>query len=99
MRDSIDQILEDADEVFCFKQDDRPQERAHRYLEKYQVAREVSDTAMQRVARHLVERTKALYEDAYDVALDMEDALNGTAVLIGTFIDAMDRIGGEDVDQ
>ena len=99
MRDSIDQILEDADEVFCFRQDERPQERAHRYLERYQVARNVSDTAMQRVARHLVERTKELYEDAYELAVCMQDEFTGTAAVVGAFLDAIDRIGGEDVDQ
>ena len=98
MIDSIDQILEDADEVFCFKQDDRPQERAHRYLERYQVARNTSDTAMQRVARHLVERTRALYQDAYDLAVDMEDEMQVALSSIGAYLGAMERIEGEDVD-
>ena len=98
MIDSIDQILEDADEVFCFKQDDRPQERAHQYLERYQVSRNVSDTAMQRVARHLVERTRALYQDVYDLAVDMEDEMQAALASIGAYLGAMERIEGEYVD-
>lgn len=54
--EDIENVVDDAREVFCFSREKRPQERAHDYLERRQIRRGYRDTAMELVAIDLVER-------------------------------------------
>lgn len=53
---SLAAVLDDADEIFHFEEGNRPQERAHAYLEYRGLARGVADTAMQCAVKDLVRR-------------------------------------------
>lgn len=55
---AYDEIMADAHEVFGFRKDVRPQERAHEYLERNHVQRGYSDTAMERVVYDLIDRAR-----------------------------------------
>lgn len=57
--DSIEGVLADADEVFRYSADERPQDRAHEYLEWRGLARTATDTAMQAAVRDMVRRARA----------------------------------------
>lgn len=59
-KDTLEAVLEDAEKVFSFMTDCRPQERAHRYLTKREVNRGFNDTAMLCVVNDLVRRAHAL---------------------------------------
>lgn len=59
-KDTLEAVLEDADKVFSYMTDCRPQERAHRYLTEKQVSRGFNDTAMLCVVNDLVRRAHAL---------------------------------------
>lgn len=60
MSDSWDELTADAAEVFGFKRDERPQDRAHAYIERRKVMRGFSDTAMQVAAVDMCRRAFAL---------------------------------------
>lgn len=49
-------IQEDVDEVFCFMEDSSYQERAHGYLERYEVQRGYRDTAVQATVLDIAKR-------------------------------------------
>ena len=49
-------IQADIDEAFCFREDSSYQERAHDYLERYEVPRGYRDTAVQAVVTDLARR-------------------------------------------
>lgn len=53
---SMAAVLDDADELFHYEEGNRPQERAHAYLEYRGLARGVADTAMQCAVKDLVRR-------------------------------------------
>lgn len=75
MKDSLEDILEDLDEVFCFDPDATYQSRAHDYLNRYEVPRTFNDTAVQRVVHHLVSRAASLsYPDTDLKGLMVEEA-------------------------
>ena len=61
--DSIDAVLHDVDELLCYREDLGHQDRAHRYLAHRKVARDATDTAVQRAAADLVLRAAALGRD------------------------------------
>lgn len=58
--DTLGAILDDAEEVFRYRKDLRPQDRAHAYLTERRVARGFDDTAMLCVVNDLVRRAHAL---------------------------------------
>ena len=58
--DTLGAVLDDAAQVFRFVKDDRPQERAHAYLERHQVRRGFNDTAMQCAVEDMVRRAHAV---------------------------------------
>ncbi len=60
MSDTLESILDDADEVFRYERDNRPQDRAHAYLADHGVNRGFNDTAMLCVVNDLVRRAHAL---------------------------------------
>lgn len=49
-------IQNDIDETFCFREDSSYQERAHEYLERYEVNRGYRDTAVQAVVTDIARR-------------------------------------------
>ena len=49
-------IQNDIDEAFCFREDSSYQERAHEYLERYEVNRGYRDTAVQAVVTDIARR-------------------------------------------
>lgn len=49
-------IQADIDETFCFQEDKSYQERAHDYLERYEVVRGYRDTAVQVVVTDIARR-------------------------------------------
>lgn len=57
--DTLGAVLDEVAEVFRFVKDDRPQERAHAYLERHQVRRGFNDTAMQCAVEDMVRRAYA----------------------------------------
>lgn len=57
--DALGVVLDEVTEVFRFVKDDRPQERAHAYLERRGVARGFNDTAMQCAVEDMVRRAYA----------------------------------------
>lgn len=57
--DTLGAVLDDVAEMFCFVRDNRPQERAHAYLERRGVARGIGDTAMQCAVVDMVRRAYA----------------------------------------
>ena len=57
--DTLGAVLDEVTEVFRFVRDERPQERAHAYLERHMVTRGFSDTAMQCAAADMVRRAYA----------------------------------------
>lgn len=57
--DTLGAVLDEVAEVFSFVKDDRPQERAHAYLELHQVRRWFNDTAMQCAVADMVRRAYA----------------------------------------
>ena len=52
----IEDVLDDADEVFRFRRDSYFKERAHGYLRERRLCRGYDDTAVQCVVRDLVKR-------------------------------------------
>lgn len=60
MTDTLGEVLDEAAEVFSFVRGERPQERAHAYLERHGVARGVRDTAMLAAVSDMVRRAHAL---------------------------------------
>lgn len=91
MRDSIEKILEDADDVFRFDET-RPQERAHEYLRQHGVARESGDTAMQCACRHMIKRTAALFSDMQEAAEEFGDSFDRCMRSYGELMGAIDRM-------
>lgn len=63
MSDTLESILNDADEVFRYERDNRPQDRAHAYLARRGVNRGFNDTAMLCVVNDLVRRAHLLGQD------------------------------------
>lgn len=63
MGDTLESILDDADEVFRYERDNRPQDRAHAYLARRGVNRGFNDTAMLCVVNDLVRRAHLLGQD------------------------------------
>lgn len=59
MSETIEDVLGDLDRVFRFEPDMTYQQRAHEYLVEHGVQRSCSNTAVQRVVRHIVERAVA----------------------------------------
>ncbi len=57
--DTLGAVLDEVAEVFRFVKDDRPQERAHAYLERHEVCRGFNDTAMQCAVEYMVRRAYA----------------------------------------
>ena len=57
--DTLGAVLDDVAEMFRFVRDNRPQERAHAYLERRGVARGIGDTAMQCAVADMVRRAYA----------------------------------------
>lgn len=49
-------IQNDIDDTFCFREDSSYQERAHEYLERYEVNRGYRDTAVQAVVTDIARR-------------------------------------------
>lgn len=49
-------VAADINEVFCYREDASYQERAHAYLERYEVQRGYRDTAVQAVVTDMVRR-------------------------------------------
>lgn len=92
MTDSMERIMADADEVFRYSTTERPQERAHAYLERYQVAREACDTAMQRVCRHLVERAFSLVCDCADELAEAMRSLADASLSCGAAASALRKV-------
>lgn len=58
--DTLAAVLDDAAEVFCFRSDERPQDRAHAYLARRLVRRGFNDTAMQCAVEDMVRRAHAV---------------------------------------
>lgn len=56
MTDTIERVLEDAEEVFRYVEGETHQDRAHRYIERNSVQREPGDTATLCAVRHMVRR-------------------------------------------
>ena len=72
--DTLGAVLDEVAEVFRFVKDDRPQERAHAYLERHEVCRGFNDTAIANcVGCPAYEATNC---EAY-FALDLIDRING----------------------
>ena len=69
-KDTLEAVLEDADKVFSFMADCRPQERAHRYLEEHKVNRGYNDTALLCVVNDLIARTQGLSGDERKMQAD-----------------------------
>lgn len=49
-------IQSDIDEAFCYREDKSYQDRAHEYLERYEVSRGYRDTAVQAVVTDIARR-------------------------------------------
>ena len=60
MSDSVDDLLDDVQAAFCYRNDMTYQERAHEYIERMGVARETGDTAMQACVGDMVARALRL---------------------------------------
>lgn len=58
--DTLAAVLDDVAEVFCFRSDERPQDRAHAYLARRLVRRGFNDTAMQCAVEDMVRRAHAV---------------------------------------
>lgn len=58
--DTMDAVIGDLHDVFCWSASERPQERAHRYLTEHRVSRGYDDTAMQVAATHAAQRAYAV---------------------------------------
>lgn len=86
LSDNISKIMEDAEEVFGWRSDVRPQERAHAYLEAHKVSRGVSDTALLRVAQDLIGRTREVCK---------MDGTQALALLGEAIVDAQRRLAGD----
>ena len=56
MTDTIERVLEDAEEVFRYVEGETHQDRAHRYIERNSVQREPGDTATLCAVRHMLRR-------------------------------------------
>ena len=54
--DTMEDILADCNEVFRYDET-RPQDRAHTYLKEHRVCRGYDDTAMERAAQDMIERS------------------------------------------
>jgi hypothetical protein len=54
------EVEADAAEVFGYRKDERPQDRAHAYIERRRVARGFSDTALQVAAVDMCRRSYEL---------------------------------------
>lgn len=52
-------IVQDIDETFCYMEDKSYQERAHEYLERYEVTHGYRDTAVQVVVADIARRAFA----------------------------------------
>lgn len=55
--DSFEQVMADLDDVFRYDESERPQDRAHGYLDARDIGRTATDTAMQCAARDMVRRS------------------------------------------
>lgn len=56
MADPLKEIENDLEEVFGYRDDERPQDRAHAYIERRKVMRGFKDTAMQVAATDMCRR-------------------------------------------
>lgn len=77
----IDEIRANAHEAFCFSYEQRPQERAHEYLERNMVARGYNDTAMERVVIDLIDRAYSAGANRYGCAANCEAIADIEAVI------------------
>lgn len=87
-------ILEDANEVFCYRDGRPPSERAYDYLEDQGIFKPRGETAPQCAAKHLIGR-------AWDAASDGADpeALGRVERALDELIDAVDAILPEQEDE
>ena len=77
-------IQSDIDEAFCFREDASYQERAHDYLERYEVPRGYRDTAVQAVVTDLARRAFLAGAEGRTEAATMEDLGEVQAELLET---------------
>lgn len=56
MTDTLERVLEDAEEVFRYVEGETHQDRAHRYIERHGVQRQPGDTATLCAVRHMIRR-------------------------------------------
>ena len=56
----LEEVIEDAHDVFRYDKEIRPQDRAHAYLVKNRVRRDYSDTAMECVVIDMIKRAYAI---------------------------------------
>lgn len=77
-------IQADIDETFCFQEDRSYQERAHEYLERYEVPRGYRDTAVQAVVTDLARRAFQAGAEGRDEAAAMEGLGEVQAELLET---------------
>lgn len=74
---TIEEIRDDAAEIFHFSKEEKPQDRAHRYIERRRVERGYSDTAQQCAVLDLIRRA---YEAGRADALAELDGLTEVSV-------------------
>ena len=60
MTDSLGAVMDDAKRVFEFRDDSRPQDRAHEYLTRNRVLRGFNDTAMICAVDDMLRRAHAI---------------------------------------
>lgn len=84
MADTWGAIEQDLEEVFGYRDDERPQERAHAYIKQRQVMRGFNDTALQVAATDMCRR-------AYEVG--KAEALAGMPEVQGVAADLTEASG------
>lgn len=94
MTDSLGAVMDDAKRVFEFRDDARPQDRAHEYLTRNGVQRGFNDTAMLCAVSDMLRRAHAIgVADANAAAGEAREAMYR---LGGELIAAANRMGGAD---
>jgi hypothetical protein len=82
MTDSLGAVMDDAKRIFEFRDDSRPQDRAHEYLTRNRVPRGFNDTAMLCAVDDMLRRAHAI---------GVADADSGA----GEARETLYRLGGE----
>lgn len=91
MTDSLGAVMDDAKRVFEFRDDSRPQDRAHEYLTRNRVPRGFNDTAMLCAVSDMLRRAHAIgVDDANAEAGETRETLYR---LGGELIAAANRMG------